>query len=142
MGLPDDAAYVAYDIDTRLPELLGLLDAAVPQRVSCRCLDLAAEQPRDEADVAFLMKISTTLERQEPGSTARLLLELPARHVVVSFPTASLGGRTKGMTATYERFMEGVLADTSLDAVRLRRAEEIFYVVATRMGEGTRRTES
>ncbi len=59
--------------------------------------DILADPPVDPADVALLLKTSSTLERQEKGATVRLVEALRAPFVVVSFAVKSLGGREKGM---------------------------------------------
>jgi 16S rRNA (guanine(1405)-N(7))-methyltransferase len=68
--------------------------------------DLVADPPADEADVALLLKLVTTLDRQDPGAVVRLLRAIRAGHAVVSFPARSLGGRGKGMERTYRDRLE------------------------------------
>ena len=106
MGLAAGARYVAYDIDAGLvavaEAVLGLLE--LDARVEVR--DVADDPPRDEADVALLLKSVTTLDHQDPAAAGRLLAAVPARHLVVSFPTRSLAGRGKGMERTYRARFE------------------------------------
>jgi len=111
MGLAADATYLASDVDRRplanVTEFLALVGQ--PHRVDVR--DLVADVPTDEADVALLLKLVTTLDRQDPEAAGRLLRALHVRHAVVSFPARSLGGRGKGMERTYRDRLERLVAD-------------------------------
>jgi 16S rRNA (guanine(1405)-N(7))-methyltransferase len=92
MGI-GDARYVAVDADAGALAMVGGFLEAVsqPHRVEGR--DLVRGVPADSVDVAFLLKLVTTLDRQDPDAARRLLRGLRARHAVVSFASRSLGGR-------------------------------------------------
>lgn len=111
MGLAPDARYVAVDVDDRLLATVRahLEDSGHPHEA--RTMDLVTQVPDDEADVALLLKLVTTLDRQDPHAAARLLRGLRARHAVVSFTTRSLGGRGKGMERTNRERMERLVND-------------------------------
>jgi 16S rRNA (guanine(1405)-N(7))-methyltransferase len=133
MDLPAGARYLAIDIDAarirflnRYLELAGLPPLA-------RCQDILVQCPPDRADLALLLKMSPTLERQEPGATLRLLQQIDAPRIAVSFAVKSLGGREKGMLGQYRdqfrRTVEGqqwaiheILFDTELVFVVKREA--------------------
>jgi 16S rRNA (guanine(1405)-N(7))-methyltransferase len=112
MGLPPQTVYVAYDVDRRLVELVdGLLTLCdVPHVAALR--DVVGRPPDEPADVALLLKSAPCLEQQDPGGTRRLLGALNARRLAVSFPTRSLGGADRGMTAHYRAQLDGLLAGT------------------------------
>ena len=101
MDLPAGAHYRAYEIDRRLVELTdGFLSiCGVPHAVEL--LDVAASPPAAEAGVTLVLKTLPCLEQQAPGSARRLLDALHAPHVVISYPTRSLGGAAKGMVEQY-----------------------------------------
>jgi hypothetical protein len=61
-------------------------------------------------DVALLLKIVPCLTQLDKAIGARLLDAVTARVLIVSFPAQSLGGRRKGMVATYAAQMEALLA--------------------------------
>jgi len=111
MGLPAAATYVASDVDRRplatVDEFLQLVGQ--PHRVEVR--DLVTEPSTEVADVALLLKLVSTLDRQDPEAAARLLRALRVRHAVVSFPARSLGGRGKGMEATYRDRLDRLVVD-------------------------------
>jgi 16S rRNA (guanine(1405)-N(7))-methyltransferase len=62
----------------------------------------ALESLSEPVDVALVLKLIPVLEQSEKGAGARLLRVLPARTLIVSYPTRSLGGRGKGMSEHYE----------------------------------------
>jgi 16S rRNA (guanine(1405)-N(7))-methyltransferase len=107
------ATYVAIDVDRRVLARVEAFLALVGQPHEVRALDLVANVPADEADVALLLKLVTTLDRQDPRAATRLLSGLRARHAVVSFSTRSLGGRGRGMEATYRRRLERLVAENA-----------------------------
>lgn len=101
MDLPAGAPYIAIDIDTARVEFLNGYLALAGLEPLARCQDVLAHPPDDPADVALLLKMSPSLERQEPGATLRLLQDIKTPLVVVSFAVKSLGGREKGMVEHY-----------------------------------------
>ena len=129
MGLPERAWYAACDVDRRMVDLLaGALNVfGVPHRVELR--DVAASPPEDTADVALLLKSAPCLEQQAPGSARRLLASLRAKHVVVSFPTRSLGGASKGMVAHYRDQFQATVEGHEWQVSELRFPPELVYVV-------------
>jgi len=81
-------------------------------------------------DVALLLKMGPSLERQEPGATAWLLDRLNASSVVVSFAVKSLGGREKGMLDRYGRQFLELVRGRKWRAERLVFETELVFVVS------------
>jgi 16S rRNA (guanine(1405)-N(7))-methyltransferase len=104
MRLGAAVTYTAVDIDTAL---IGFLDQSLGHLgVAHHAIvgDLLTATP-PPGDVTLLLKAIPTLERQAAGAGFGLVERIAARVVVASFPTASLGGRAKGMARSYaERF--------------------------------------
>lgn len=92
MGI-GDAMYHAIDVEEgTLAVVRGFLESAgQPHVVEAR--DLVADVSTEPTDVALLLKLVTTLDRQDAGAAMRLLRGLRADHAVVSFAARSLGGR-------------------------------------------------
>jgi len=111
MGLVAGVCYVALDIDRTRVRFLNRYLALAGLQPLARCQDILAQPPSDRADVALLLKMGPTLERQEQGATLRLVEQLQARFVVVSFAIQSLGGREKGMLEHYEQQFLGRVGD-------------------------------
>ena len=112
---------LASDVDDRaLSVIEAFLDlVGQPHRTETR--DLVASLPSEPADVALLLKLVTTLDRQDLAAAARLVSGLHVRHAVVSFTTRSLGGRSRGMDRTYRERLDQ-LAD---EAGRVRAVTEV-----------------
>lgn len=110
MGL-GSATYEAIDVDERplatVRQFLSLVGQ--PYRVTHR--DLVAAPTAELADVALLLKLVTTLDRQDPSAAARLVGGLHVEHAVVSFTTRTLGGRSRGMERTYRDRLARLVAD-------------------------------
>src|SRR5688500_8723942 len=110
MGI-GDASYLATDVDRRpLDTVRGFLEL-VGQPGEVRAADAVVDPPTVEADVALLLKLVTTLDRQDASAASRLIEALRVRHAVVSFPARTLGGRGKGMERTYRERLERLVAD-------------------------------
>jgi len=103
MDLPAGARYMGLDIDAERVAFLNRYLLLAGYEPLARCQDILSHPPTDRADVALLLKMSPTLERQGSGATLRLIEGLDAKHVVISYAVKSLGGREKGMLETYER---------------------------------------
>ena len=128
LDLPRDAVYLANDIDSRLVAAVNRFLARLGRAPTAECRDVLVDPPDMEVDLALLLKTAPCLERQEKGAVLRLLRRLRARHVVVSFPLQSLGGRNKDMRRHYGRFMDGLLDELGVMARQLEFATEVFYV--------------
>ena len=101
MPLAPGATYYAYDMYVGLASFLSgflwLVD--IPGRAEA--CDLVQRAPKEEVELAFLLKVLPCLERLSTSVGARLMEGIRARNLLVSFPVRSLGGRDKGMEATY-----------------------------------------
>lgn len=129
MGLNAGSRYIPLDIDGARIRFLNRFLSLATQEPLARCQDILVHPPDDIADVALLLKMSPSLERQEPGSTGRLIEQLKAPAVVVSFAVQSLSGRDKQMRENYERqFLD--LAESHEWAVgRLLFETELVFVL-------------
>lgn len=111
MGI-GNAAYTALDVDGRALGTVGVfLDGwRQPHRIEAR--DLVSDPVTEPADVALLLKLVTTLDRQDPSAADRVLAGVRVRHAVVSFAARSLGGRGGGREATYRQRLERLVASS------------------------------
>jgi 16S rRNA (guanine(1405)-N(7))-methyltransferase len=110
MGI-GSAHYVATDVDRRVLETVRAFLELVAQPYEVVASDAVAGAPPTPADVALLLKLVTTLDRQDGGAATRLLAGLPVRRAVVSFPARSLGGRDRGMERTYRERLDQLVAE-------------------------------
>ena len=107
-----DATYLARDADERPLATVCDFFELVGQPASMLTHDAVAQVPAESADVALLLKLVPTLDRQDPNAPGRLLRGLDVRHAVVSFPARSLGGRGKGMEPTYRKRLDVLIEET------------------------------
>jgi 16S rRNA (guanine(1405)-N(7))-methyltransferase len=121
--------YVPLDIDTDRVRFLNRYLALAGLEPLARCQDILSHPPKDAADVALLLKMSPTLERQESGATLGLIEQLKAPYVVVSFAVKSLGGREKGMVEHYQQQFLGWLRDRQWPAEKLAFDSELVCIV-------------
>jgi 16S rRNA (guanine(1405)-N(7))-methyltransferase len=130
MDLPEGARYVPLDIDAARVDFLNRYLALAGQEPLARCQDILSHPPDDRADVALLLKMSPTLERQGSGATLRLIEQLDAGHIVLSYAIKSLGGREKGMLETYERQFRENVSDRDWSIEKLVFDSELVLVAA------------
>ncbi len=129
MHLPPHTTYLASDIDIRqvefLDEALDLL--GVPHRAEV--LDLIGGPLGEPADVTLLLKTVPCVERQQAGAGWALLDAVNSPTVVVTFPTKSLGQRSKGMFQTYSTAFEEYAAGRPWRHRRIEIPNELAYVI-------------
>ena len=102
MGLPGETRYTSVEVDRglvaateRFLELTGRPGEAI-------WADALIRIPRTDAELALVLKTLPCLEQQEDGAALALLERLSdIPQIAVSYPVCSLGGREKGMIATY-----------------------------------------
>ncbi len=129
MGLKQGTEYIAWEIDERIVDLVnGYFErSGINGRVELK--DVLVDVPDYEVDVVFLLKMVPSLEQQEAGSSRKLIESLKAKWVVVSYPTASIGGAEKGMRENYEDMMEGVIEGMDVGIEKVEFDEEIFWLL-------------
>jgi 16S rRNA (guanine(1405)-N(7))-methyltransferase len=107
MNLPENATYTACDV---YEDLAGFLNQALPLlgvKGTAYACDVLGELPEETVDLALVLKTIPCLEQVDRDAGEHLLGGLPAKHIAVSYPVASLGGRSKGMRQNYRaEFLE------------------------------------
>jgi len=132
MSLLPDTRYIALDIAADRVHFLNRYLALAGLQPLARCQDLLVHPPDDAADVALLLKMSPSLERQEKGATLRLMEQLRAPFIVVSFAVKSLGGRQKGMVEHYRQQFLGWAAARQWSVEQLLFETELVFIVKHR----------
>ncbi|HEX6620625.1 MAG TPA: hypothetical protein VF024_13245 [Solirubrobacteraceae bacterium] len=136
MGLAPTAPISAVDADGSALATVEAFLALVGQPHRTEERDLCTTTIDVPADIALLLKMVTTLDRQDAAAAARLVGGLAVRHAVVSFTRRSLGGRTaRGMERTYRARMDR-LAD-EVGAIEVSEASvpnELVFVVTLAHG--------
>lgn len=119
------------DISGQATETINTFGTQAKLSVHAACADLLCENaiPKKRFDMALLFKILPLLERQRSGAAIKVLQQINAAHIVVSFPTRTLGGRNVGMEENYSRWMDGHLPESHLIAARFSDENELFYIL-------------
>jgi 16S rRNA (guanine(1405)-N(7))-methyltransferase len=129
MRIGTDARYIALDIDGLRVQFLNRYLALSGLEPLARCQDLLVHPPDDRADLALLLKMSPTLERQARGSTQRLIEGLATPMIVVSYAIRSLGGQGKGMLGNYQQQFLHVVEGRQWPVTKLVFDRELVFVV-------------
>lgn len=80
------------------------------------------------SDLALFMKLLPVLEAQQRGSAMALVVRVPARHKLLTFPTRTLGGRQVGMEQHHSRWLENNLPASMRVIDRFIMDDELCYV--------------
>jgi 16S rRNA (guanine(1405)-N(7))-methyltransferase len=128
MNLAPTTFYVAADIDAEMVRFLDRFLALAPVHGEARLVDLVHLVPSTTADVAFLFKTLPCLRHQTPDLLG-ILDDIRAPWLVVSFPTKSLGNRSKGMRETYRSTFGKILDERPWRRHELEFPSELVYVV-------------
>jgi 16S rRNA (guanine(1405)-N(7))-methyltransferase len=130
MGLPAECSYTAVDIYEDMAAFLGGFLALLPVRGRAEAGDALQSLPEGPFDLAYLLKTIPCLEQEEKEVGRRLLEEVPAAVLLVSFPAQGLSGRRgKGMEVNYEARMGELLRGTGWDVERFEFASELLFRV-------------
>ena len=129
MPLAPDAQYLGFDIYADMISFVGefMELAGIPGETAVR--DVISDPPTQPVDLALLLKLLPVLEQVEKTAVPHLLDALNARYLLISFPVASLGGRSKGMVATYEAQFEAWAAGRDWTVRRFPFATELAFLV-------------
>ena len=129
MPLAPEASYYACDIYADMIAFLNGFFALAGVRGQARVCDLVAAAPAERADLALVLKALPPLEQQARNAGRDLLRGLNARHILVSFPAASLGGRGKGMAENYELRFRALAKSERWSIEHFRFATELAFLV-------------
>ncbi|QSB14107.1 Rmt family 16S rRNA (guanine(1405)-N(7))-methyltransferase [Natronosporangium hydrolyticum] len=129
MPLPPGATYLASDIDTRLVEFVGAVLAELDVAHEVAVVDLVDAPVDAPADVTLLLKTLPCLEIQQKSVGWSVIDSLNSPIVVVTFPTKSLGQRSKGMFQNYSTAFEQHAASRSYAIQQLEVGNELIYIV-------------
>ena len=130
MGLPPEAAYFACDMYEDLMAFLSSFLAIVGRPGRAEARDVLHNLSSEPADLAYLLKALPCLEQVDKGAGPRLLEAIRARHLLVSFPVASLGGRDRHMVANYEARFRELIHDKGWAVQRFAFESELAFLVS------------
>jgi 16S rRNA (guanine(1405)-N(7))-methyltransferase len=114
LPLAEGFTYEATDVLLPLLDFLNAYFGKISVQGKASVLDLSSQIPQQEVDLVIMLKLIPLLDQIDKGITPKLLQGLKAKALLISFPLKSLGGRGKGMQATYQKRFEALT--TGLDA--------------------------
>jgi len=129
MPLAEDVSYFACDVYSDLAAFLNRFFSHLNIHGKAISLDLTQSIPDQPVDLALLLKTLPCLEQLDKSIAPRLLNGIHARHVLVSFPVHSLGGRSKGMLSHYETHFLNLLADQPWAIQRFTFPSELAFLL-------------
>lgn len=132
MALAPYATYHALDIFADQIDFLNSFFALPGLQGRAESRDVLTDCPTAPVDLALVLKTLPCLEQMDKEAGQRLLAQIQARFLVVSFPIRSLGGRQKGMEATYAARFADLTAGWDAAITRLDFANELVFVVERR----------
>ena len=127
MPLAGRFRYTACDIYADQAELLNGFFQALGVDGEARVCDLTQTPALPPADVVLLLKAVPCLDHLDRTLVGRLLDTLDATWVYVSFPSHSLGGRSKGMPAQYEPRLAQLVAGQVWQVERYSFGSELVF---------------
>lgn len=127
MPLAPGARYHAVDIFADMMAFVGAALAVLGVACQAEVRDVLHDPPGEPAHVAFLLKAIPCLEQLDRAASSRLLDTIRAQHIVISFPTRTVGGRDVGMRTSYAERFERMIAGEKWRVARYEFAGELAY---------------
>ncbi len=130
MPLLEDCTYHACDV---VEPLIGFLNAYLPmvgQSGSALICNLLQSIPQQKVQVAFLLKLLPILDQVDPNASTHLLDQVNADHLLISYPSKSLGGRSKGMKQTYAEHFERITTGRKFEIQFFDFPNETVYLLS------------
>jgi len=129
MPLADGFTYYASDVVTPLVDFLWHYFEHFGINGDASVLDLSYSIPHQPVQLALLMKTLPLMEQIKHGLSQRILEGLNARHILVTYPLRSLGGRRKGMEETYCSQFNELVAGHDWSVQEFSFPNEMAYLV-------------
>ncbi len=127
--LSPTAHYDACDVFSDMMSFIGSFLNLLGQPGQALVCDLTQSVPKQRVDCVLALKLLPVLEQLERGAALRLLQQLQAPQIIVSYPTQSLGGRSKGMAANYERQLMNMLHGQSWGIRPIHAPGELVFLI-------------
>jgi 16S rRNA (guanine(1405)-N(7))-methyltransferase len=129
MPVAEHYTYKACDIYSDMTGYINTFFEHFNIKGSASLCDLTHAVPQSHVQVALLLKTIPCLEQLDKSAGRRVLDELNADHVLLSFPAHSLGGRSKGMVENYEAHFTELIAGRDWQVTRFELPGELAFLV-------------
>ncbi|HQF62201.1 MAG TPA: hypothetical protein PLT26_06840 [Anaerolineaceae bacterium] len=130
MPLLEAAPYAACDIYTDQMDFINTFFQHLRWPGEAFLCDLSSETPARPVHLALLLKTIPCLEHLDKTIGPRLLAQISAEHVLVSFPERSLGGHARGMGKTYEAHFQQLIAGQPWQVRRFEFSNELAFLLS------------
>ncbi|GCE17990.1 Rmt family 16S rRNA (guanine(1405)-N(7))-methyltransferase [Dictyobacter kobayashii] len=125
------ATYYAYDIYQHMMDFLAAYFELMQIAGQAQARDVIQTCPTQPVDLALLLKVLPCLEQVNKNAAHQLLHNLNARHIIVSYPIQSLGGKSKGMASYYEEHFKRLVSDDNWKIHKLEFSTELVFLIDT-----------
>ena len=98
-------------------------------KTRARTGDVILDPPDEKADITLMMKLLPVLDAQKTGAANALLNCVKSRHMLVTFPTQTLGGRKVGMEKHYSEWFEKIIPENIEILDRFVIGNELCYTL-------------
>jgi 16S rRNA (guanine(1405)-N(7))-methyltransferase len=129
MPLAPGAAYYACDIYADLVAFVAEFLSHIRQPGAAGVCDLLQSPPPHPVHLAFALKTIPCLEQVDKQIGLRLLQQLEADYILVSYPAHSLGGRSKGMAKNYAAAFQEMVASQPWPLQRFDFPGELAFLI-------------
>lgn len=130
MPLKADISYYACDVVEPIINFVNSYFSSTSQPGQAFVCNLFQEIPTNQVEVAYLLKLLPILDQIDPNISTRLLDELNADHILISYPSKSLGGRSKGMKRTYSDHFRQITDGRKFRIQEFEFPNEIAYLLS------------
>ncbi|NMC15587.1 MAG: 16S rRNA methyltransferase [Chloroflexi bacterium] len=130
MPLAAGCTYYACDVVLPMLAFLNQFFAASGIQGKAVPCDLSACIPQQKVQLAILLKTLPCLDQLDKSLGPRLLAELNADHILVSYPAKSLGGREKGMRRTYTQQFARLIEGTPFRVREFNFPNEMVFLLS------------
>jgi 16S rRNA (guanine(1405)-N(7))-methyltransferase len=129
MPLEKTVQYYACDVFTDMLSFLNQFFSHFALKGSAFACDLTTAIPQHEVDLAIALKTIPCLEQVDKQVGIRLLEQVKARYLLISFPAHSLAGKSKGMVRNYEAHFLNLVAGKTWELTRYEFPGELVFLV-------------
>ena len=129
MPLATKASYTACDIYSDMTSFISSFLSLTPVSGETFTCDVISAPPTQKVDLALILKTIPCLEQVDKQVGPRLLDEINADYLLVSYPLRSLGGKQKGMLEHYETSFQEMIEGRGWEIKKLVFETELAFLV-------------
>ena len=125
-----NAEYLGTDLDSRQVDFLNQSTKILfpTTNITVKQSDILGKD-KFEAEMVMMLKLLPVLEKQEKGISKRLLSELKASWIIVSFPSGSLSGKKQEMGIFYDKWFSDLCLEMEFETQKISFHGEILWIL-------------